>query len=70
MTKIAIVLDGDYVYPIYRKNGRYHIDFGGAHGLSDALTFENDVKAICWLRKRVESGIWGKVGGSHVLSHV
>ena len=59
MTKLAIVVDGDYAYPIYRDNGKYRIDFGGAQGISDELEFESDVKAISWLRKKVETcGIW------------
>lgn len=70
MTKIAIVLDGDYEYPIYRKNGLYHIDFGGSHGMSDALAFNSDVQAIKWLREKVENGIREMRGGLRVVSHV
>ena len=58
MTKIAIIIDGEYEYPIFRDKGLYHIDFGGAVGMSDPLEFENDVKAISWLRKHVEAGGW------------
>lgn len=58
MTKIAIAVDGEWAYPIYRHNGKYHIDFGGAVGLSDPLTFDSDVKAIRYLQKHVASSGW------------
>lgn len=54
MTKIAIVVDGDHTYPVYRTNGTYTIDFGGRNGMSEALKFPTDVKAINWFRKTVE----------------
>jgi len=60
MTKIAIVLDGDYIYPIFRDKGMYHIDLGGAVGLSDPLPFKSDTEAINWLRKAVAEGIENK----------
>ena len=58
MTKIAIAVDGDFAFPIYRKDGKYCIDFGGAIGMSDLIEFENDVKAIRYLHKVVADGIW------------
>lgn len=51
MTKIAIVLDGEQIYPIIRHEGAYHIDFGGAVGLSAPMHFERDTEAINWFRK-------------------
>lgn len=56
MTKIAIALDpnSDYAYPIYRNDGRYQIDLGGATGMSDPIEFPNDVTAINWFRDVVE----------------
>lgn len=51
MTKIAIVLDGERIYPILRHEGAYHIDFGGAVGLSVPLRFNRDTEAINWFRK-------------------
>ena len=57
MVKIAIVVDGDYIYPIYRHEGMYHIDLGGEVGLSDPLPFKRDTEAINWLRKTIAAGI-------------
>ena len=58
MVKIAIAVDGEWEYPIYRDGNEYRIDLGGAFGLSDPLPFENDVKAITFLQKAVENDIW------------
>jgi len=58
MTKIAIVVDGDYGFPIYRENGFYYIDLGGSLGMSDPLSFESDVKAITTLREAYENDPW------------
>lgn len=57
MVKIAIVLDGEHAYPIYRENGRYCIDFGGNTGKSKPMSFPNDTKAISWLRNAVLDGL-------------
>lgn len=53
MTKLAIVLDGEQIYPIFRHEGRYHIDFGGSVGLSVPFDFKSDTEAIKWFRKAV-----------------
>ena len=58
MVKIAIIVDGEWAYPIYRDNGKYRVDFGGMTGLSDLLEFTSDTKAISYLRKAVASGLW------------
>lgn len=54
MTKIAIIIDGDYVYPVYRIEDKYHIDLGNSVGMSGPFEFKSDVKAITWLRKHVK----------------
>ena len=38
MTKIAIAVDGDFAFPIYRKDGKYCIDLGGATSSSSRTT--------------------------------
>lgn len=53
MVKLAIVLDGDQIYPIYREKGRYFIDFGGNTGKSKPMYFQNDTRAIVWFRNAV-----------------
>ena len=58
MVKIAIVVDGDYSLPIYKDNGLYYIDFGGAMGMSDPLEFESDVKAISHLQNAYYNDPW------------
>ena len=57
MTKIAIIVDGDRVYPILRHKGAYHVDFGGSVGLSDAFSFKRDTEAINWLRNALTSHV-------------
>lgn len=58
MTKIGVVVDGDYEFPIYRKDGFYYIDLGGSFGMSDPLSFESDVKAISTLQKAYDNNPW------------
>lgn len=58
MVKIAIVVDGDYEFPIYKDNGFYYIDLGGAFGMSDPLTYESDTKAISELQKSFYNDPW------------
>ena len=53
MTKIAIAVDGDDAYPIYRYGGAYGIDFGGSRGLCGPFLFESDVVAIRYFQKAV-----------------
>ena len=60
MAKIAIILDGDRIYPIFRENGRYYIDFGGNTGRSKPMDFPNDTKAINWLREAVATASLGR----------
>lgn len=55
MAKIAIIVDGDRVYPILRIDGAYYVDFGVSVGLSDPLYFKRDTEAINWLRKAMSN---------------
>lgn len=59
MVKLAIVLDGDHIYPIYREKGRYFIDFGGNTGKSKPMDFQNDTKAIAWFRDAIARASFG-----------
>ncbi len=54
MVKIAIVIDGDYEFPVYRTDGKYSIDLGGAIGMSDPIVFESDTKAIRYFNEHKE----------------
>ena len=58
MDKIAIVVDGEWEYPIYRDNGKYYIDMGGAMGMSEPLDYPSDTKAIAHLQSVIESDPW------------
>lgn len=58
MTKIGIVINGEWEYPIYRSDGKYHIDLGGSFGMSDPLSFESDTKAIVALHEAFEGNEW------------
>ena len=58
MTKIAIIVDGDYEFPIYRDEGLYLVDLGGSFGMSDPLFFSSDVEAIVALREAYEDDCW------------
>lgn len=58
MVKIAIAVDGEYVFPIYRDSGFYYIDLGGSFGMSDPLSFESDTKAISELQKAFYDDVW------------
>lgn len=58
MVKIAIVVDGDYAFSIYKDNGYYYIDLGGSFGMSDPLSFERDTKAISELQKAYYNDPW------------
>lgn len=51
MTKIAIVLDDERIYPIIRHEGMYHVDFGGNVGMSAPMAFKRDTEAINWFRR-------------------
>lgn len=57
MIKLAIAVEKDtgFAYPIYKSDGMYFIDMGGAMGMSDPLEFDNDVKAISFLQHLVEN---------------
>lgn len=57
MTKIAIIVDGDLVYPILRIDGMYCVEFGRSVGRSDLFSFKNDVEAINWFRKAFSRGV-------------
>ena len=55
MTKIAIIVDGDHAYPIYRlSDRRYSIDYGGSFGKSEPLPFDSDVQAISCLHSVID----------------
>lgn len=58
MVKIAIVVDGDYEFPIYKDNGKYYIDLGGSFGMSDPLSFDGDTKAISTLQRAYHDNPW------------
>ena len=58
MLKIAIVVDGEYSFPIYKEGEHYYIDFGGSFGMSDPLSFESDTKAISSLQKAFYDNPW------------
>ena len=51
MTKIAILVDGDQNYPLYREKDAYFIDFGGSLGRSEPFSYPSDTKAISRLGK-------------------
>ena len=50
MVKIAIAVDGEDTYPIYRVDSRYVIDMGAGMGISDPMSFPSDTKAISFLQ--------------------
>ena len=58
MVKIAVIVDGDYEFPIYRHDGEYFVDLGGSLGMSDPLYFESDTEAISTLQKAYENDCW------------
>ena len=59
MVKIAIIVDGEFEYAIYRHKGHYYVDFGCSTGMSAPLTFKGDTKAISWLQDRALETISG-----------
>ena len=60
MVKIAIVVDGEDTYPIYRENGAYRIDMGPAMGVSEPMSFPSDAKAIKFLQDAIEYDSMGR----------
>ena len=46
MVKIAIIVGSDAIHPIYRSEGSYHVDLGGATGIVGPFDFPGDTKAI------------------------
>ena len=65
MVKIAIIVDGDWTYPIYRDNGSYKVDFGGSVGMCGPFSFPNDTKAISYLQNAASfctREVWGHGG--------
>ena len=57
MVKIAIVVNGEQVYPVFTERGKYFIDLGVKEGMVGPLSFRSDTEAIACLRRGIASGI-------------
>ena len=55
MEEVGTVIRGDWTYPILLDpEGFYHVDLGGAYGVSGPFEFANGDEAVSFFAKRLE----------------
>lgn len=55
MREVGRVVRGDWSYPVILDDeGYYHVDLGGAYGVSDPFEFDSDEEAVSFFTKALE----------------